>query len=323
MLSQELAVALQATELAAQLCQRVQTSVTTEALEKRDKSPVTIADFGSQAIIAMALQDAFPNIPLIAEEDSAALREEGNAHLRDRVVEEVARTLDRPALGADEVLGWIDHGAASEYSELFWTLDPIDGTKGFLRGEQYAIALALVRNGEPVCATLGCPNLPGPGTTTGAIFSAANGVTKSHGIDGASTQVAVSKEPSLAASRFCESVESAHSDHSQSKAIADLLGIAGKSVRMDSQAKYAAVARGDAEIYLRLPTRAGYVERIWDHAAGYAILQGAGGTITDIDGNALDFCHGRGLEKNRGIVASNGLHHTRLIEAIAQTSEAS
>ncbi|MCP4444215.1 MAG: 3'(2'),5'-bisphosphate nucleotidase [Myxococcales bacterium] len=318
--SQELAVALQATRLAAKLCQHVQKSVTTEALEKRDKSPVTIADFGSQAIIALALREAFPGIPLIAEEDSAALREDSNPHLRTRVVEEVARTLDRPDLGAEEVLGWIDHGGASEYSELFWTLDPIDGTKGFLRGEQYAIALALVREGEPICATLGCPNLPNSDGSAGAIFSAAEGTTTSHLVDGGSEAVRVSGEQSLAVSRFCESVESAHSDHSQSKAIAHLLGIAGKPVRMDSQAKYAAVARGDAEMYLRLPTRPGYVERIWDHAAGYAVLKGAGGTITDVDGKQLDFRHGRGLEKNRGVVASNGLHHAELIDAIAKTS---
>lgn len=317
---QHLSVALKATEQAAKLCQRVQKSVTAEALEKRDKSPVTIADFGSQAIIALALREAFPEIPLIAEEDSAALRDSENAALRDRVVQEVARVLERPDLSSDEVLGWIDHGSASDYSELFWTLDPIDGTKGFLRGEQYAIALGLVKNGEPILATLGCPNLPNADGTIGAIFTAVDGVSKSHSVEGTTTPIQVSQDASLASNRFCESVESAHSDHSQSKAIAELLGIGGQSVRMDSQAKYAAVARGDAEIYLRLPTRPGYVERIWDHAAGYAILKAAGGTITDVDGNPLDFRHGRGLEKNRGIVASNGMNHDRLIEAIAKTS---
>tara|TARA_R110002096_G_scaffold292224_2_gene486675 strand:- start:122940 stop:123902 length:963 start_codon:yes stop_codon:yes gene_type:complete len=320
MSNQHLSVALKATECAAKLCQRVQRSVTAEALEKRDKSPVTIADFGSQAIIALALREAFPDIPLIAEEDSAALRESANAGLLDRVVEEVALALERPGLSAEEVLDWIDHGGASDYSELFWTLDPIDGTKGFLRGEQYAIALGLVQGGEPVLATLGCPNLENADGSAGAIFCAEEGITHCHTQGGNRSQVHVSPEKSLAASRFCESVESAHSDHSQSKAIAELLGIGGESVRMDSQAKYAAVARGDAEIYLRLPTRPGYVERIWDHAAGYAILKGAGGTITDVDGNALDFRHGRGLEKNRGIVASNGIHHARLIEAIAKTN---
>ncbi len=314
--SKELAVALEATQRAASLCRRVQQGITTDALEKRDKSPVTIADFGSQAMIAMALREAFPDIPLIAEEDSAALREERNAALRDQVVREVARELERPNLGADEVLGWIDHGNATEYSDVFWTLDPIDGTKGFLRGEQYAIALALVENGEPMCATLGCPNLPNVDGTMGTILSVHNGKSETHGANNTVETIHVSDRRDLATSRFCESVESAHSDHSQSKMIASRLGIGGESVRMDSQAKYAAVARGDAEIYLRLPTRPGYVERIWDHAAGYAILKGAGGTITDTLGQPLDFRHGQGLEKNLGVVASNGLHHARLIEAI-------
>lgn len=321
MYTQELAVALEATQTAARLCQRVQASVTAQALEKRDKSPVTVADFASQAIIAAALQEAFPDVPLIAEEDSAALRSEDNAACLERVLAEVRHALDDATLSADAICHWIDHGGASEYSDLFWTLDPIDGTKGFLRGQQYAIALALVKDGEPVCATLACPNLANPDGSVGAIFTAQGGraqVVQEQ--DGSPVPVAVSRQTDLRASRFCESVESAHSDHSQSKAIAERLGIAGASVRMDSQAKYAAVARGDAEIYLRLPTRPGYVERIWDHAAGYAILKAAGGEITDIDGKPLDFRHGRGLERNRGIVASNGPAHAKLIDAIAATS---
>lgn len=42
----------------------------------------------------------------------------------------------------------------------FWTLDPIDGTKGFLRGDQYAVCLALIDNGQVQVGVLGCPNLP-------------------------------------------------------------------------------------------------------------------------------------------------------------------
>ena len=321
MYKQELAVALAATQIAARLCQRVQASVTAQAIEKRDKSPVTVADFASQAIIAAALKRVFPEVPLIAEEDSAALRTPENAQSLDRVVTEVRIALDDEALSEDTICEWIDHGGASEYADLFWTLDPIDGTKGFLRGEQYAIALALVRDGKPVCATLACPNLVNPDGSVGGVFTAQGAVSTLVHTKGATpSPVRVSTETDLGKSRFCESVESAPSDHSQSQAIAEKLGIGGRSVRMDSQAKYAAVARGDAEFYLRLPTRPGYVERIWDHAAGFAILKAAGGTITDIDGNDLDFTHGRGLEKNRGIVASNGPAHSRLIEAIAATS---
>ena len=321
MYSNELTIALQATQSAARLCQKVQAAVTAQTLEKRDKSPVTVADFASQAIIARALQAAFPTIPLIAEEDSAALRSDDNQDCLREVVQLLQDELQDSSLSADTVCQWIDHGGASEYSDLFWTLDPIDGTKGFLRGEQYAIALALVREGEPVCATLACPNMENADGSKGAIFTAMGSHAECVQSEGSqSSAVRVSTQTNLQESRFCESVESAHSDHTQSKAIASLLGIAGTPVRMDSQAKYAAVARGDAEFYLRLPTRPGYVERIWDHAAGYAILKAAGGSITDVDGKELDFRHGRGLEKNRGIVASNGPAHASLIDAIAQTS---
>lgn len=317
--SHELRVALGAAAEATKLCQRVQASVTAQTIEKRDKSPVTIADFGSQAIIARALKQAFPSIPLIAEETSSVLRSADNSQQLARVREEVARSLAKAEVGADELCEWIDHGNATAYADVFWTLDPIDGTKGFLRGEQYAIALALVVDGEPVCATLACPNLPNPDGSVGAIFSANNGLAMAHYAE-TQTTIAVSSCADFPTSRFCESVESGHSDHNQSQAIASLLGITGESVRMDSQAKYAAVARGDAEMYLRLPTRPGYVECIWDHAAGYAILKAAGGEISDVDGKALDFRQGSGLKNNRGVVASNARLHKRLIEAIAATS---
>ena len=71
---------------------------------------------------------------------------------------------------------------------------------------------------------------------------------------------------------FVESVEAAHSNQSAAGRVACSLGITRDPVRMDSQVKYAAVARGDASIYLRLPTKPGYEEKIWDHAAGSLVV---------------------------------------------------
>jgi 3'(2'), 5'-bisphosphate nucleotidase len=85
---------------------------------------------------------------------------------------------------------------------------------------------------------------------------------------------------------------------------------------MDSQAKYGIVARGDAEIYLRMPTRADYREKIWDHAAGALIVEEAGGTVTDILGRPLDFHQGRELSGNRGVVVTNGRSHTLVLETL-------
>ena len=79
--------------------------------------------------------------------------------------------------------------------------------------------------------------------------------------------------------RWCESVEAAHQAHSVSARIADALGTAVAPRRIDSMLKYGLVARGDAELYLRLPKKAGYREKIWDHAAGALVVTEAGGDL--------------------------------------------
>lgn len=72
-------------------------------------------------------------------------------------------------------------------------------------------------------------------------------------------------------STFCESVEAGHSSHGDAEEIAKLLGITRTPVRMDSQAKYCSISRGDADIYLRLPTSKAYVEKIWVKKKSIAI----------------------------------------------------
>jgi 3'(2'), 5'-bisphosphate nucleotidase len=130
--------------------------------------------------------------------------------------------------------------------------------------------------------------------------------------------VRVSQIASMASARFCESVEAEHSDQDESAKIAARLGITAPPLRMDSQCKYGAVARGDASIYLRMPTRADYREKIWDHAAGMLVVEEAGGAVSDVDGKSLDFRHGRTLAQNRGVVATVGGIHARVIEAIRE-----
>jgi 3'(2'), 5'-bisphosphate nucleotidase len=76
------------------------------------------------------------------------------------------------------------------------------------------------------------------------------------------------------------------------------------------------VARGQADAYLRLPTRADYVEKIWDHAAGKLVAEEAGAIVTDIDGKPLDFAHGATLSRNRGVVCAPPEFHAALLDAI-------
>ncbi|MCY4262785.1 MAG: hypothetical protein OXC97_05670 [Candidatus Dadabacteria bacterium] len=89
---------------------------------------------------------------------------------------------------------------------------------------------------------------------------------------------------------------------------------------MDSQCKYAVLARGDASIYFRPPPRKDYRENIWDHAAGYIIVREAGGTVTDSSGKSLDFSLGRQLRQNRGILATNGAIHDAVVWAVKKAS---
>lgn len=318
----ELSAAIAAVRRAAIVCRSVQAKlVTADTLEKKDKSPVTVADFASQAVVCHALGRAFPNDPIVGEEDAAELKTDDNAALRSSVVERVGDVID----GLDEtaVLAAIDRGGATPDGSIkrFWTLDPIDGTKGFLRGQQYAIALGLIENGKVVLGVLGCPNLDCPGTDqTGVLMTAtAEGGTEIVALDDEVAKpraAVVSDAATTSAAKFCESVESGHSDQGQSAKIAELLGITAEPYRIDSQCKYAAVARGDASIYLRLPTRKDYREKIWDHAAGMICVERAGGTVTDVTGKPLDFSRGRALEDNRGIIATNGKFHAAVVNAV-------
>lgn len=312
-------VAVAAVRQAAALCRDVQRELKGAVLEKDDKSPVTIADFGSQALICRALQDAFPSDPVIGEEDAAALREAGQSKLLARVAEHVSR--HAPGATAERACAWIDRGGAQAFSSRFWTLDPIDGTKGFLRGEQYAVALALLVDGQVTVAAVACPNLPpqaGPETGDGVIFSAVRGrgawtEPLSGGPRGA---IRARASGDAAQARYCESVESRHSSQSDAARVAEALGIVLPPRRLDSMAKYALVARGEADLYMRLPTGAKYQEKIWDHAAGALVATEAGATVSDIEGKPLDFTHGRELLKNRGILTTNGPLHRRALEAI-------
>jgi 3'(2'), 5'-bisphosphate nucleotidase len=318
MYERELEVAIGAVAEASLLCRAVQSSIDLGSLEKKDRSPVTVADFGSQAIVCRRVGDAFPDDPIIAEEDSSALSEEANAAIAGRLMAEMDVRI--PGVDRDQVYGWIDRGGASDFAQRFWTLDPIDGTKGFLRGDQYAVSLALIVEGELAVSALACPNLPGEGTDgSGAIFFAVRGqgaFTRSLG-GGEPVAIAVSEVAATPEIRFCESVEAAHSSHSDSARIAARLGIEAEPVRIDSQAKYAMVARGTGDAYMRLPKSATYVEKIWDHAGGALVVQEAGGRVSDITGKPLDFTRGRKLESNRGVIVTNGKVHDDILEAIS------
>ena len=317
----ELDSALLAVRKASKLCAGVQFSlITSDTLEKKDRSPVTIADFGSQAVVSSILSKSFPDDPLVGEEDIQGLQQ--NPTMLAKVFSLVQEQIS--GVTKEDMLHAIARGANEpDYHGRFWTLDPIDGTKGFLRKEQYAVALALIVDGEIKLGVLGCPNLPldfsDPAKGYGCILYAVRGdgafMCDMQGEHAAPVHVNGNVDSSMA--RFVESVESAHSAHSVHAQISSGLGITAEPLRIDSQCKYAAVGRGDVSIYLRYPKDDVYREKIWDHAAGLIVVEEAGGKVTDIFGAPLNFTLGRTLEKNRGVVATNGALHDKIISIIS------
>ncbi|MFO1005806.1 MAG: 3'(2'),5'-bisphosphate nucleotidase [Planctomycetaceae bacterium] len=323
----ELETALNAVRIASRACRSVQKSISPETIAKQDKSPVTVADFASQAIVCKIIGDAFSKDAIVGEEDSAELRTPEHASQLDRVHREVelAGIKGKPA----DICSWIDRGNSPGGVERFWTLDPIDGTKGFLRGEQYAISLALIVNGKIEVSVLACPNLPANDAedkNVGALLSAVRGfgakLWSLDDVNAAPQCVRVSGTARGSLARFCESVESGHNAQDVTGKIRELLGSNATPSRLDSQAKYGVVARGDADLYLRMPTKATYSEKIWDHAGGVLIVEEAGGRVTDMHGAPLDFTQGSELKKNRGVVVTNGLLHGEVLAAIATAMNA-
>ena len=321
-----LTIAIHAVASACRLTRQVQTHATHIRRQlKEDQSPVTLADYAAQAVVARHLHEAFGGLALVGEEDATALRVDAAVPL----LTELTALVQQEWPGADTraVLDAIDLGNHDATGSRYWTLDPVDGTKGFLRGGQYAVSLALIERGQVVLGVLGCPNLsedfsrafddPDP---RGSIFYAMRrGGSWSVRADnplGPARRLDTSRHDEIAAMRVCESVEAAHSRLDDTARIVEYLGVRAAPARLDSQCKYAVIARGQAEAYLRLPTRRDYVEKIWDHAAGMLLAEEAGAIVTDIDGRPLDFNHGAGLSANRGIICATRACYRPLRQAI-------
>ena len=315
--------AFYAVRQAANLMRQIQRETVVSSLTKDDKSPVTVADFSAQAIIGRILSQAFPDIPLVAEETSTALRAPSGAQILTQVTNYFNKLI--PNATPESVCDWIDFGGA-EPVERFWVLDPIDGTKGFLRGDQYAIALALVEDGIVQIGVLGCPNLreaaildmEGLGSVVLAVRGQGTWYTSLAADADQWKQLKVSERSDSSQARLLRSFEASHTNVSKIDQLTNWLSVQVDPVRMDSQAKYAVLAAGGGEAIIRLlsPDRPDYREKIWDQAAGSIILEEAGGKITDLLGKPLDFTQGRILKNNRGVLASNGLLHEKILQGL-------
>ncbi|MCD7467685.1 hypothetical protein HAX54_005250 [Datura stramonium] len=307
--SKELEIAVRAVHMACLLCQRVQENLLSESSEhvhSKDDSLSQLQIGASKQLLAGFCPGAGnENVCIVAEEDVEALSKASSVGLLEAVVRTVNECLaDAPRFGlkgpdtdldAKAVLEAISRcSLAGAIGSKFWVLDPVDGTLGFVRGDQYAIALALIEDGKPVLGVLGCPNYP----MKKEWLSYQNGYRRILSKLSSPTSESSDRGSVL----YARKVE-ANSSHSFTAGLAHSVGLRNQPLRVYSMVKYAAIARGDAEIYMKF-ARAGYKEKIWDHAAGVLIIEEAGGVVTDAGGRPLDFSKGEYLEGlDRGIIA--------------------
>ena len=302
---------------AAQLCQLVQAQyLVTNTKTAGDRSePVTIADYGAQAILCRALQRHYPDDAVVAEESGREFLAVVSAEQRTQVRALLADVLGQP-VSEDELVSWLDFGAGKS-ARRKWVIDPIDGTKGFIAGRHYVIACGLLIDGRLAGGMMAAP---GYADGEGALFyTEAGAAWRAPLAGGAGERIGVSQRRDPAELIAAQSFERAHASKTRMGRAREYAGLgAVEVVELDSMEKYALVACGDADLYMRLP-RSGsrYAHKIWDHAAGVALVEAAGGVVTDLDGSALDFSRGETLP-NAGMIVSNGQLHGRVVEAVGR-----
>ncbi|KAK8469046.1 hypothetical protein PHAVU_006G192800 [Phaseolus vulgaris] len=358
----ELEAAVDVVQKACNFALHVQSSLfSTEGkvIEKNDQTPVTIADFGVQALISLELNKLFPSIPLVAEEDSAFLR---SRNLVGTVFDAITATDSSTCkpLTQDDVLEAIDRGSKDAFvfgpkPATYWLLDPIDGTRGFLMAGKafYVVGLALVVEGEIVIGVMGCPtwkedlsekssaengegwdSLHGSGTVMiaqkgcGTWMKSLNSQLKSPDVW---TRCFVDGSDKIHKARFCIS----DSEKWEALPLFPLFNATSNADDVGSNqilllraccgslSKYLMVASGRASIFI-LRAKQKPIIMAWDHAAGLICVHEAGGKVTDWNGSEIDLAADvdgrRIIYPSDGILATNGLIHNQVLQIIYQTA---
>lgn len=233
---------------------------------KPGDEPVTIADRECSALIVETLKGQFSNDIVISEE-----------------MQDDPRRLS---------------------TRRVWYVDPIDGTKGFVRGEQgYCVMIGLTIDDKPVAGVVYQPN------QDSLVFASQGSGTWAQ-VDGKTQRLGSSSISDLAAARLLASKVDRTSEVDRIK---QALGVCAEENMGSIGLKLAAIAIGDYDLYVNPATHCSS----WDTCAPQIILEQAGGTMTDIYGSPLRYCSPDTLRHTSGIVASNGPLHKAAIEKLS------
>jgi 3'(2'), 5'-bisphosphate nucleotidase len=226
----------------------------------------------------------------------------------------------------EQICAWLDFGKQKD-AERKWIVDPIDGTKGFLAGLHYCVAISLMIGDEPVLGVLASPGFYSdethPPDDLGALTYAYRGAgAYTEPLSGGPRepiQVSRVTDPRLAT--MLTSRASGHTDMTFFDDVEKYLGRdeTSPSRNLDSQDKHAMVAMGLGDVYLRIVPEPNFREKLWDHAAGYVIATEAGGRVTDILGQPIDWTAGARMDHNRGVLVTNRFLHDFILTAITKT----
>lgn len=203
---------------------------------KADRSPVTDADEEAEKLILAELATAFPGVPVVAEEEAAA-------------------------------------GRIVDAGQHFFLVDPVDGTKEFIRRSgEFTVNIGEVKDGAPIAGVVFAPAI-------GRLFVGALG-EGAFELSGGVLRAIATRNP---ASDGLVAVSSKSHPDAKTDALLKTLTIKGQ-VNAGSSLKFCLVAAGEADIY----PRAGQTME-WDTAAGHAVLAAAGGSVTDWNGAPLRY----------------------------------
>ena len=270
---------------------------------KKDDSPVTLADFASQIFIISEIRKKFPEDQIIAEEESSIFLNSNAEKILKKCYKSLTINFEK------DLKETLDYRGPN--SNRQWTVDPIDGTKGFQKNLAYAIGIGLMVQSEPMACAISVPNYK---TTNLTIFSAEKnkGAKVSYGSQNFD-MIRVSDIKELKTSRMCYSL---HYNKPWVLDFAQSLGITN-FIPMDSMAKLCMVAEGSAEIYVK-PMN---IQRsfTWDFLPGELLVREAGGLITDINGNLIKYENEKCNVTGPGLIASNGINHKDLLTILKST----
>lgn len=353
--SKELEIASLAVQRAALLTKTIIAAVDKGTMDKSDNTPVTIADFAAQALIIGAIHHAFPADSFVGEESAATLRQD--PQLLERVWELVSSTrLDdadseallmapptrEAMLDLIDLGGKGDGGRSSSASGRMWVLDPVDGTATFMRGQQYAVCLALIEDGKQKLGVLGCPNLRVDSTAAtaagqqvhedvvdrdgyGLMLSAVAGQGVFLRPLGRGNLAPATPIPprlrdadlDLRDLRFVDCRAAKSTDFDKHGSLAAQFGAPWPpdTDLWSSQMRYVAIAVGGCNALVKIPRRGSYRSSLWDHAGGMLIAEEVGCRITDLDGKPIDCGLGRTLAGAYGMVVAPERVHSRVLSA--------